>query len=49
MQGLAAMFKSDLGNVDLLRTMPWPDSAADPRTPSPKNIVDHEGAEFVSK
>ena len=31
------------GNVDLPRTMPLPDSAADAGTPMPKNIVDHEG------
>jgi hypothetical protein len=30
--------KSDLGNVDLLNTMPLPDSAADAGTPMPKNI-----------
>ena len=35
--------KSDLGNVDLLRTMPLPDSAANAGTPMPKNIADHEG------
>ena len=42
-------YKSDLGNVDLPRTMPLSDSAADAGTLVPKNIVDHEGAEFVSK
>ena len=31
------------GNVDLLRTMPLPDSAANAETPMPKNIADHEG------
>ena len=31
--------KSDPGNVDLLRTMPLPDSAANAGTPMPKNIV----------
>ena len=35
--------KSDLGNVDLLRTMLLPDSAANAGTPMPKNIADHEG------
>ena len=32
------VFRADLGNVDLLRTMPLPDSAANARTPMPKNI-----------
>ena len=41
--------KSDLGNVDLLNTMPLPDSAANAGTPMPKNIGAHEGAEFESK
>ena len=41
--------KSDLGNVDLLNTMPLPDSAADAGTPMPKNMRAHEGAEFESK
>ena len=36
-------YESDLGNVDLPRTMLQPDSALVTRTPSPKNIVDHEG------
>ena len=31
------------GNVDLPRTMPLPDSAANAGTPVPKNIADHEG------
>ena len=31
------------GNVDPPRTMLLSDSAADPRTPVLKNIVDHEG------
>ena len=31
--------KSDLGNVDLLNTMPLPDSAANAGTPMPKNIA----------
>ena len=35
--------KSDVGNVDLLRTMPLPDSAANAGTPMPKNMLDHEG------
>jgi hypothetical protein len=35
--------KSDLDNVDLLNTMPLPDSAANAGTPMPKNIGDHEG------
>ena len=38
--------ESDLGNVDPPRTMLLSDSAADPRTPSQKNIVDHEGRYF---
>ena len=42
-------FTSDPGNVDLLNTMPLPDSAANAGTPMPKNIADHEGAEFESK
>ena len=36
------------GNVDLLRTMPLPDSAANAGTPVPKTSLDHE-AEFESK
>ena len=32
------LFKSDPGNVDLLNTMPLPDSAANAGTPMPKNI-----------
>ena len=35
--------KSDPGNVDLLNTMPLPDSAANAGTPMPKNIGAHEG------
>ena len=31
------------GNVDLLRTMPLPDSVANAGAPVPKNIADHEG------
>ena len=31
------------GNVDLLRTMLLPDSAANAGTPMPKNIGAHEG------
>ena len=34
---------SDPGNVDLLKTMPLPDSAANAGTPMPKNMLDHEG------
>ena len=30
--------RADLGNVDLLNTMPLPDSAANAGTPMPKNI-----------
>ena len=41
--------KSDLGNVDLLRTMPLPDSAANAGTPMPKNIADHEGRSLRAK
>ena len=33
-----SLFKSDPGNVDLLNTMPLPDSAANAGTPMPKNI-----------
>ena len=40
---VSSLFKSDPGNVDLLRTMPLPDSAANAGTPMPKNIADHEG------
>ena len=43
------MCKSDPGNIDLLSTMPLPDSAANAGTPMPKNIGAHEGAEFESK
>ena len=32
---VSILFKSDLGNVDLPRTMPLPDSAADAGTPMP--------------
>ena len=35
---VSILFKSDLGNVDLLRTMPLPDSAANAGTPMPKII-----------
>ena len=35
--------RADLGNVDLLRTMPLPDSAANAGTPMPKTSLDHEG------
>ena len=41
--------KSDPGNVDLLRTMPLPDSAANAGTPMPKNIADHEGEQIIRK
>jgi hypothetical protein len=41
--------KSDLGNVDLLNTMPLPDSAANAGTPMPKNIADHEGGQIIHK
>ena len=37
------------GNVDLLNTIPLPDSVANAGTSMPKNIEDHEGAEFESK
>ena len=40
---ISCCFKSDPGNVDLLNTMPLPDSAANAGTPMPKNIADHEG------
>jgi hypothetical protein len=40
---VSSLAKSDPGNVDLLNTMPLPDSAANPGTPLPKNIADHEG------
>jgi hypothetical protein len=43
------VLKSEPGNVDLLNTMPLPDSAVDAGTPMPKNIGAHEGAEFESK
>ena len=43
------VLKSDPGNVDLLKTMPLPDSAANAGTPMPKIIGAHEGAEFESK
>ena len=44
-----SFFTSDPGNVDLLKTMPLPDSAANAGTPMPKIIGAHEGAEFESK
>jgi hypothetical protein len=37
------LLKSDPGNVDLPRTMPLPNSAANARTPMPKTSLDHEG------
>ena len=37
------VLKSDLGNVELPRTMPLPDFAANAGKPMPKNIGDHEG------
>ena len=40
---VSSLAKSDPGNVDLLNTMPLPDSAANAGTPMPKNIGDHEG------
>ena len=40
---VSSCLKSDPGNVDLLNTMPLPDSAANAGTPMPKNIGDHEG------
>jgi hypothetical protein len=46
---VSTCLKSDPGNVDLLRTMPLPDSAANAGTPMPKTLLDHEGAEFESK
>ena len=42
----AVSSETEPGKVEPLNTMPLLDSVADPRTPSPKNIVDHEGAEF---
>ena len=41
--------RADLGNVDLLKTMPLPDSAANAGTPMPKNIGDHEGEQIIHK
>jgi hypothetical protein len=35
---VSTWIKSDPGNVDLLKTMPLPDSAANAGTPMPKNI-----------
>ena len=40
---VSSLAKSDPGNVDLLNTMPLPDSAANAGTSMPKNIADHEG------
>ena len=45
---VSSLCKSEPGNVDLLRTMPLPDSVANAGTPMPKNIGDHEGAESES-
>jgi hypothetical protein len=39
---VSSLAKSDPGNVDLLNTMPLPDSAANAGTPMPKNIADHQ-------
>ena len=35
---VSSLAKADPGNVDLLKTMPLPDSAANAGTPMPKNI-----------
>jgi hypothetical protein len=40
---VAIVSRADLGNVDLPRTMPLPDSAANAGTPMPQNIGAHEG------
>ena len=39
---VSMVFKSDPGDVDLVRTMPLPDSAANAGTPMLKDIEDHE-------
>ena len=46
---ICVMCKSDPGNVDLLNTMPLPDSAANAGTPMPRNIVDREREQKVHK
>jgi hypothetical protein len=40
---VSSLAKADPGNVDLPRTMPLPDSAANAGTPMPKTSLDHEG------
>ena len=40
---VSSLAKADPGNVDLLKTMPLPDSAANAGTPVPKTSLDHEG------
>ena len=39
---VSSLAKADPGNVDLLNTMPLPDSAANAGTPMPKNIAHHD-------
>ena len=46
---VSSLAKADPGNVDLLKTMPLPDSAANAGTPMPKNIGDHEGEQIIHK
>ena len=45
---ISSLFKSDPGNVDLLRTMPLPDSAANAGSLVPSNIADHEGRSLIA-
>ena len=40
---VSIMSRADLGNVDLLRTMLLPDSAANAGSLVPKTSLDHEG------
>ena len=40
---ISSLFKSDPGNVDLLRTMPLPDCAGITGSLVPSNIGAHEG------
>ena len=41
--------RSDPGNVDLLNTMPLPNSTANAGTPIPKHIGGHEGEQIIHK
>jgi hypothetical protein len=46
---VSSLFKSDPGNVELLRTMPLPDCAGITGCLVPSNIAGSRGSEFESK